>query len=74
MNATRPKLTPHQRETLALIRRYRARLGRPVPAEMVGSRGAVAKLEAKGYVIVTERLARGPQGGRRYLIDLKEGR
>ena len=58
----RKPLTPHQRRVLEEIRRH-ARVRQPGASERtIGSRGAVDRLIAKGYVMVTH-VEYGPRGG-----------
>lgn len=62
MAPARPRLTRHQRETLASIAGLGAR--RPdgwVPSGYIGSRQACRHLEEKGYILVEDVI--GPRGG-----------
>jgi hypothetical protein len=59
--ATRPRLTPHQREVYARIVRQSRYNGHAL-AENVGSRGAVEHLVEKGYVRKVLAYT-GPRGG-----------
>jgi hypothetical protein len=67
---TKGKLTPHQREVYNRILRISRRLSpdvsryRWVDAGNIGSRGACAKLVAKGWI--AERRDYGPRGGEHF--------
>ncbi len=63
----RPRLTPHQREVLGRIEWMARNRPAGVPAEWVRSAGAIAHLQEKGYITVTETTS-GPRGGRRFLV------
>ena len=63
----RPRLTPHQRDTLRRLQRRMAVLRRPFPLADFGSRGAVLHLEAKGYVTLERRT--GPRSGEHIYIS-----
>ena len=63
----RPRLTPHQRDTLRRLQRRMAVYRRPFPAAEVGSRAAVLHLEAKGYVTLSRRP--GPRGGEHVYVE-----
>lgn len=58
----RTRLTPHQTEVHARLTRIYQRIGQPVRADEIGSRGAIAHLMAKGYVEEVGELV-GPRGG-----------
>lgn len=71
---SRPRLTPHQRDTLADLIRHSGTQRRPVPEGNVGSVGALEHLEDKGYARI-DHIEYGPRGGRlRYWIPTAEGR
>jgi len=69
------RLTPHQRNIYGQVLRRSVRASLPgqrlwVPATAVGSRGALAHLEEKGYLERTQKS--GPRGGTRYLYRPNE--
>lgn len=64
----RPRLTPHQREVFTRYQSAIIRTGGPVLVERLGSRGAVAHLEHKGYLTTENRP--GPRGGQHLYADL----
>jgi hypothetical protein len=62
----RPRLTPHQRRTFdRLVHLTRWQSTGWVPAESVGSRGALDHLVRKGWAERTVQSV-GPRGGERY--------
>lgn len=70
----RPKLTPHQANTLGALQTFSRGYGRRasgcdhvagwVPLSAIGSKGGLNKLVAKGYAERME--TSGPRGGARY--------